>query len=154
MGMEKPEISQCDYKTGRQSVNTSNVLSCHHGRGQARACFADEGTRQTGCPFGRQISIGRHPYSNCINSASAAFTCLSFNYRLAASPHSQSYNSTFSAASLKLAANKPTPILPGTRHCDAVRKNMIHFMNHDGNTSSFSAAGPICTNGFPPNHQT
>src|SRR5437016_2265163 len=123
-------------QTGRQSVNTSNVLSVIMGGGQGTRLFPLTKERaKPAVPLAGKYRIVDIPISNCINSGLRRIYLLTqFN---SASLHrhiSQSYKfDHFSGGFVEILAAEQsftdTSWYQGT--ADAVRKNMIHFMNHD-----------------------
>jgi glucose-1-phosphate adenylyltransferase len=122
--------------TGRQSVNTSNVLSVIMGGGQGTRLFPLTKERaKPAVPLAGKYRLVDIPISNCINSGLRRIYLLTqFN---SASLHrhiSQSYKfDHFSGGFVEILAAEQTftdaSWYQGT--ADAVRKNMIHFMNHD-----------------------
>ena len=122
--------------TGRQSVNTSNVLSVIMGGGQGTRLFPLTKERaKPAVPLAGKYRLVDIPISNCINSGLRRIYLLTqFN---SASLHrhiSQSYKfDHFSGGFVEILAAEQTYTdtswYQGT--ADAVRKNMIHFMNHD-----------------------
>jgi glucose-1-phosphate adenylyltransferase len=123
-------------KTGRQSLNTSNVLSVIMGGGQGTRLFPLTKERsKPAVPLAGKYRLVDIPISNCINSGLRRIYILTqFN---SASLHrhlSQSYKfDHFSGGFVEILAAEQTfadaSWYQGT--ADAVRKNMIHFMNHD-----------------------
>src|SRR5262249_18894648 len=121
---------------GRQSVNTSNVLSVIMGGGQGKRLFPLTKERaKPAVPLAGKYRLVDIPLSNCINSGLRRIYLLNqFN---SASLHrhiSQSYKfDHFSGRVVEILAAEQTYAdaswYQGT--ADAVRKNMIHFMNHD-----------------------
>jgi glucose-1-phosphate adenylyltransferase len=122
--------------TGRQSANTSNVLSVIMGGGQGKRLFPLTKERaKPAVPLAGKYRLVDIPISNCINSGLRRIYLLTqFN---SASLHrhiSQSYKfDHFSGGFVELLAAEQTHTdtswYQGT--ADAVRKNMIHFLNHD-----------------------
>jgi glucose-1-phosphate adenylyltransferase len=122
--------------TGRQSVNTSNVLSVIMGGGQGKRLFPLTKERsKPAVPLAGKYRLVDIPISNCINSGLRRIYLLTqFN---SASLHrhiSQSYKfDHFSGGFVEILAAEQTYTdtswYQGT--ADAVRKNLIHFMNHD-----------------------
>jgi glucose-1-phosphate adenylyltransferase len=122
--------------TGRQSVNTSKVLSVIMGGGQGTRLFPLTKERaKPAVPLAGKYRLVDIPISNCINSGLRRIYLLTqFN---SASLHrhiSQSYKfDHFSGGFVEILAAEQTYAdtswYQGT--ADAVRKNMIHFMNHD-----------------------
>ncbi len=123
-------------KTGRQSANTSNVLSVIMGGGQGTRLFPLTKERaKPAVPLAGKYRLVDIPISNCINSSLRRIYLLTqFN---SASLHrhiSQSYKfDHFSGGFVEILAAEQTfsdtSWYQGT--ADAVRKNMIHFLNHD-----------------------
>src|SRR5690349_17402579 len=123
-------------QTGRQSVNTSNVLSVIMGGGAGTRLFPLTKERaKPAVPLAGKYRLVDIPISNCINSGLRRIYLLTqFN---SASLHrhiSQSYKfDHFSGGFVEILAAEQTYAdtswYQGT--ADAVRKNMIHFMNHD-----------------------
>jgi len=122
--------------TSRQSANTSNVLSVIMGGGQGTRLFPLTKERsKPAVPLAGKYRLVDIPISNCINSGLRRIYLLTqFN---SASLHrhiSQSYKfDHFTGGFVEILAAEPTyadtPWYQGT--ADAVRKNMIHFMNHE-----------------------
>jgi glucose-1-phosphate adenylyltransferase len=123
-------------QTGRQSVNTSNVLSVIMGGGQGTRLFPLTKERaKPAVPLAGKYRLVDIPISNCINSGLRRIYLLTqFN---SASLHrhiSQSYKfDHFSGGFVEILAAEQTYTdtswYQGT--ADAVRKNLIHFLNHD-----------------------
>ena len=123
-------------RTGRQSLNTSNVLSVIMGGGQGSRLFPLTKDRaKPAVPLAGKYRLVDIPISNCINSGLRRIYILTqFN---SASLHrhiSQSYKfDQFSAGFVEVLAAQQTfadtSWYQGT--ADAVRKNLTHFMNHD-----------------------
>ncbi len=123
-------------QTGRQSTNTSNVLSVIMGGGQGKRLFPLTKERaKPAVPLAGKYRLVDIPISNCINSGLRRIYLLTqFN---SASLHrhiSQSYKfDHFSGGFVEILAAEQTYAdaswYQGT--ADAVRKNMIHFLNHD-----------------------
>src|SRR5215216_5519414 len=122
--------------TGRQSINTSSVLSVIVGAFQGKRLFPLTKERaKPAVPLAGKYRVVDIPISNCINSGLRRIYLLTqFN---SASLHrhiSQSYKfDHFSGGFVEILAAEQTYAdtswYQGT--ADAVRKNMIHFMNHD-----------------------
>ena len=122
--------------TGRQSLNTSNVLSVVMGGGQGTRLFPLTKERaKPAVPLAGKYRLVDIPISNCINSGlRRVYVLTQFN---SASLHrhiSQSYKfDHFSGGFVEILAAEQTysdtSWYQGT--ADAVRKNMIHFMNYD-----------------------
>jgi glucose-1-phosphate adenylyltransferase len=123
-------------KTGRQSANTSNVLSVIMGGGQGTRLFPLTKERaKPAVPLAGKYRLVDIPISNCINSGlRRIYLRTQFN---SASLHrhiSQSYKfDHFTGGFVEILAAEQsftdTSWYQGT--ADAVRKNMIHFLNHD-----------------------
>ncbi len=123
-------------QTGRQSINTSNVLSVIMGGGQGTRLFPLTKERaKPAVPLAGKYRLVDIPISNCINSGlRRVYLLTQFN---SASLHrhiSQSYKfDHFSGGFVEILAAEQTfsdtSWYQGT--ADAVRKNMIHFLNHD-----------------------
>lgn len=123
-------------RTGRQTVNTSNVLSVIMGGGQGTRLFPLTKERaKPAVPLAGKYRLVDVPISNCINSGLRRIYLLTqFN---SASLHrhiSQSYKfDHFTGGFVEILAAEQTyqdtSWYQGT--ADAVRKNVIHFRNHD-----------------------
>src|SRR5262252_5020753 len=123
-------------QSGRQSLNTSNVLSVIMGGGQGTRLFPLTKERaKPAVPLAGKYRLVDIPISNCINSGLRRIYLLTqFN---SASLHrhiSQSYKfDHFAGGFVEILAAAPTfsdtSWYQGT--ADAVRKNNIHFRNHD-----------------------
>jgi len=123
-------------QSGRQSLNTSNVLSVIMGGGQGTRLFPLTKERaKPAVPLAGKYRLVDIPISNCINSGlRRVYLLTQFN---SASLHrhiSQSYKfDHFSGGFVELLAAErtyaDTSWYQGT--ADAVRKNTIHFRNHD-----------------------
>jgi glucose-1-phosphate adenylyltransferase len=123
-------------QTGRQSINTSNVLSVIMGGGQGSRLFPLTKERaKPAVPLAGKYRLVDIPISNCINSGLRRIYLLTqFN---SASLHrhiSQSYKfDHFSGGFVEILAAEQTYTdtswYQGT--ADAVRKNLTHFLNHD-----------------------
>ena len=122
--------------TSRQSANTSNVLSVIMGGGQGTRLFPLTKERaKPAVPLAGKYRLVDIPISNCINSGLRRIYLLTqFN---SASLHrhiSQSYKfDHFTGGFVEILAAEQTYAdtswYQGT--ADAVRKNLIHFMNHE-----------------------
>ncbi|HEX3799541.1 MAG TPA: glucose-1-phosphate adenylyltransferase [Verrucomicrobiae bacterium] len=122
-------------QTGRQSVNTSNVLSIIMGGGQGTRLFPLTKERaKPAVPLAGKYRLVDIPISNCINSGLRRIYLLTqFN---SASLHrhiSQSYKfDHFTGGFVEILAAEQTlsdaSWYQGT--ADAVRKNLIHMLNH------------------------
>jgi len=123
-------------QTGRQSHNTSNVLSVIMGGGQGTRLFPLTKERaKPAVPLAGKYRLVDIPISNCINSGlRRVYLLTQFN---SASLHrhiSQAYKfDHFSGGFVEILAAEQTATdttwYQGT--ADAVRKNLIHLMNHD-----------------------
>ncbi|MGD0258289.1 MAG: glucose-1-phosphate adenylyltransferase [Verrucomicrobiota bacterium] len=124
--------------TSRQSANTSNVLSVIMGGGQGTRLFPLTKERsKPAVPLAGKYRLVDIPISNCINSGLRRIYLLTqFN---SASLHrhiSQSYKfDHFTGGFVEILAAEPARLDADTSWyqgtADAVRKNMIHFMNHE-----------------------
>lgn len=123
-------------QSGRQTINTSNVLSVIMGGGQGTRLFPLTKERsKPAVPLAGKYRLVDVPISNCINSGlRRVYLLTQFN---SASLHrhiSQSYKfDHFSGGFVEILAAEQTYAdntwYQGT--ADAVRKNKIHFRNHD-----------------------
>lgn len=123
-------------QTGRQSMNTSNVLSVIMGGGAGTRLFPLTKERaKPAVPLAGKYRLVDIPISNCINSGLRRIYLLTqFN---SASLHrhiSRSYKfDQFSGGFVEILAAEQTYTdttwYQGT--ADAVRKNLTHFLNHD-----------------------
>ena len=119
----------------RQSTNTSNVLSVIMGGGQGKRLFPLTQERaKPAVPLAGKYRLVDIPISNCINSGlRRVYLLTQFN---SASLHrhiAQSYKfDHFTGGFVEILAAEQTATdtswYQGT--ADAVRKNMIHFLNH------------------------
>jgi glucose-1-phosphate adenylyltransferase len=122
--------------TSRQTLNTSNVLSVIMGGGQGTRLFPLTKERaKPAVPLAGKYRLVDIPISNCINSGlRRVYLLTQFN---SASLHrhiTQSYKfDHFSGGFVEILAAEQTYAdtswYQGT--ADAVRKNLIHFMNHE-----------------------
>jgi glucose-1-phosphate adenylyltransferase len=122
-------------QSGRQSINTSNVLSIIMGGGQGKRLFPLTKERaKPAVPLAGKYRLVDIPISNCINSGlRRVYLLTQFN---SASLHrhiSQSYKfDHFSGGFVEILAAEQTlsdaSWYQGT--ADAVRKNLIHILNH------------------------
>src|SRR6266852_4567005 len=122
--------------TGRQSLNTSNVLSVIMGGGQGTRLFPLTRDRsKPAVPLAGKYRLVDIPISNCINSGfQRVYILTQFN---SASLHrhiSQSYKfDHFYGGFVEILAAEQTfsdtSWYQGT--ADAVRKNLVHLLNHD-----------------------
>ena len=123
-------------QTGRQSINTSNVLSVIMGGGAGTRLFPLTRDRaKPAVPLAGKYRLVDIPISNCINSdLRRVYVLTQFN---SASLHrhiSQSYKfDHFSGGFVEILAAEQTftdtTWYQGT--ADAVRKNLAHFLNND-----------------------
>ncbi len=123
-------------QTGRQSINTSNVLSVVMGGGAGTRLFPLTKERaKPAVPLAGKYRLVDIPISNCINSdLRRVYVLTQFN---SASLHrhiSQSYKfDHFSGGFVEILAAEQTftdtTWYQGT--ADAVRKNLAHFLNND-----------------------
>jgi glucose-1-phosphate adenylyltransferase len=120
----------------RQSINTSNVLCVIMGGGQGTRLFPLTKDRaKPAVPFAGKYRIVDVPISNCINSGFRRIYVLTqFNSTSLHRHISQSYKfDQFSSGFVEVLAAQQTFLdtswYEGT--ADAVRKNLIHFLDHD-----------------------
>jgi glucose-1-phosphate adenylyltransferase len=123
-------------QTGRQSSNVSKVLCVIMGGGQGTRLFPLTKERaKPAVPLAGKYRIVDIPISNCINSGFRRIYVLTqFNSTSLHSHISRTYKfDQFSAGFVEILAAQQTfnntSWYEGT--ADAVRKNLIHFMNHD-----------------------
>ncbi len=123
-------------QTGRQSVNTSNVLSVIMGGGQGTRLFPLTKERaKPAVPLAGKYRLVDIPISNCINSGQRRIYLLTqFNSASLHKHIAQSYKfDHFAGGFVEILAAEQTfadaSWYQGT--ADAVRKNRIHFRNHD-----------------------
>ena len=123
-------------RTGRQSTNTSNVLCVIMGGGQGSRLFPLTKERaKPAVPLGGKYRIVDIPISNCINSGYRRIYLLTqFNSTSLHRHISQSYKfDQFTGGFVEILAAQQTLTdaswYEGT--ADAVRKNLINFLNHD-----------------------
>jgi glucose-1-phosphate adenylyltransferase len=122
--------------TSRQSLNTSNVLSVIMGGGQGTRLFPLTKERaKPAVPLAGKYRLVDIPISNCINSGLRRVYLLTMFNSASLHKHiSQSYKfDHFSGGFVEILAAEQTYTdtswYQGT--ADAVRKNLIHFMNHE-----------------------
>src|SRR5664280_1316365 len=122
--------------SGRQPVNTSNVLSVIMGGGQGTRLFPLTKERsKPAVPLAGKYRLVDIPISNCINSRFRRIYILTqFNSTSLHSHISRTYKfDQFSSGFVEILAAQQTfnntSWYQGT--ADAVRKNLIHFLNHD-----------------------
>src|SRR5512136_417996 len=122
--------------TSRQSANTSNVLSVIMGGGQGTRLFPLTKERsKPAVPLAGKYRLVDIPISNCINSGFRRIYILTqFNSTSLHSHISRTYKFVqFTSGFVEILAAQQTLTdtswYEGT--ADAVRKNLIHFLNHD-----------------------
>jgi len=120
----------------RQSLNTSNVLCVIMGGGQGTRLFPLTKDRaKPAVPFAGKYRLVDVPISNCINSGFRRIYVLTqFNSTSLHRHISQSYKfDQFSSGFVEILAAQQTfsdtSWYEGT--ADAVRKNLVHFLDHD-----------------------
>jgi glucose-1-phosphate adenylyltransferase len=123
-------------QTGRQSLNTSNVLCVIMGGGQGTRLFPLTKERsKPAVPLAGKYRLVDIPISNCINSGfRRIFILTQFNSTSLHSHISRTYKfDQFTSGFVEILAAQQTLTnnswYEGT--ADAVRKNLIHFLNHD-----------------------
>ena len=123
-------------QTGRQSLNISKVLCVIMGGGQGSRLFPLTKDRaKPAVPLAGKYRIVDIPISNCINSRFRRIYVLTqFNSTSLHSHISRTYKfDQFSAGFVEIMAAQQTSTTTswyeGT--ADAVRKNLVHFLNHD-----------------------
>ena len=123
-------------RTGRQSTNTSKALCVIMGGGQGSRLFPLTKDRaKPAVPLGGKYRIVDIPISNCINSGFRRIYILTqFNSTSLHRHISQSYKfDQFTGGFVEILAAQQTLTdtswYEGT--ADAVRKNLINFLNHD-----------------------
>lgn len=123
-------------QTGRQSLNLSKVLCVILGGGQGSRLFPLTKDRaKPAVPLAGKYRIVDIPISNCINSQFRRIYVLTqFNSTSLHSHISRTYKfDHFSSGFVEILAAQQTynntSWYEGT--ADAVRKNLVHFMNHD-----------------------
>jgi glucose-1-phosphate adenylyltransferase len=123
-------------QTGRQSLNVSKVLCVIMGGGQGTRLFPLTKERaKPAVPLAGKYRIVDIPISNCINSGFRRIYILTqFNSTSLHSHISRTYKfDHFSSGFVEILAAQQTfnntSWYEGT--ADAVRKNLVHFMNHD-----------------------
>ena len=121
---------------GRQSLNTSNVLCVIMGGGQGTRLFPLTKDRaKPAVPLAGKYRLVDIPISNCINSGFRRIYILTqFNSTSLHSHISRTYKfDQFTSGFVEILAAQQTLTdtswYEGT--ADAVRKNLIHFLNHD-----------------------
>jgi glucose-1-phosphate adenylyltransferase len=123
-------------KTGRQSLNVSKVLCVIMGGGQGTRLFPLTKDRaKPAVPLAGKYRLVDIPISNCINSGFRRIYILTqFNSTSLHGHISRTYKfDQFSAGFVEILAAQQTftnaSWYEGT--ADAVRKNLVHFLNHD-----------------------
>ena len=123
-------------QTGRQSINISKVLCVIMGGGQGSRLFPLTKDRaKPAVPLAGKYRIVDIPISNCINSHFRRIYILTqFNSTSLHSHISRTYKfDQFSSGFVEILAAQQTfnntSWYEGT--ADAVRKNLVHFLNHD-----------------------
>src|SRR5580658_849330 len=123
-------------QTGRQSLNTSNVLCVIMGGGQGTRLFPLTKDRaKPAVPLAGKYRLVDIPISNCINSGFRRIYVLTqFNSASLHGHISRTYKfDQFTSGFVEILAAQQTPTntswYEGT--ADAVRKNLTHFLNHD-----------------------
>jgi glucose-1-phosphate adenylyltransferase len=123
-------------QTGRQSLNTSNVLCVIMGGGQGTRLFPLTKERsKPAVPLAGKYRLVDIPISNCINSGFRRIYILTqFNSTSLHSHISRTYKfDQFTSGFVEILAAQQTLTnnswYEGT--ADAERKNLIHFLNHD-----------------------
>jgi glucose-1-phosphate adenylyltransferase len=125
-------------QTGRQSLNTSNVLCVIMGGGEGKRLFPLTKDRaKPAVPIAGKYRLVDIPISNCINSGfRRVYVLTMFNSASLHSHISRTYKFdvfTGRRGFVEILAAAPTPTntswYEGT--ADAVRKNLIHFLSND-----------------------
>jgi glucose-1-phosphate adenylyltransferase len=123
-------------QTGRQSLNTSNVLCVIMGGGQGKRLFPLTKDRaKPAVPLAGKYRLVDIPISNCINSGFRRIYVLTqFNSTSLHGHISRTYKfDQFTSGFVEILAAQQTLTntswYEGT--ADAVRKNLTHFLNHD-----------------------
>jgi glucose-1-phosphate adenylyltransferase len=123
-------------QTGRQSLNTSNVLCVIMGGGQGSRLFPLTKDRaKPAVPLAGKYRLVDIPISNCINSGFRRIYILTqFNSTSLHGHISRTYKfDPFTSGFVEILAAQQTftntSWYEGT--ADAVRKNLVHFLNHD-----------------------
>lgn len=123
-------------QTGRQSLNTSNVLSVVMGGGQGTRLFPLTKDRaKPAVPLAGKYRLVDIPISNCINSGfRRVYVLTQFNSASLHSHISRTYKfDQFTTGFVEILAAQQTPTNTGWYEgtADAVRKNLVHFLSHD-----------------------
>jgi glucose-1-phosphate adenylyltransferase len=123
-------------QTGRQSLNTSAVLCVIMGGGQGTRLFPLTKDRsKPAVPLAGKYRLVDIPISNCINSGfRRVYILTQFNSTSLHSHISRTYKfDQFTSGFVEILAAQQTLTntswYEGT--ADAVRKNLVHFLNHD-----------------------
>ncbi|MEK7706980.1 MAG: sugar phosphate nucleotidyltransferase, partial [Verrucomicrobiota bacterium] len=122
--------------TSRQSIKTSNVLCVIMGGGQGARLFPLTKDRaKPAVPLAGKYRLVDVPISNCINSGFRRIYILTqFNSTSLHRHISQSYKfDQFSGGLVEILAAQQT-LTDATWYegtADAVRKNLVHFLNHE-----------------------
>ncbi|HEU5395942.1 MAG TPA: glucose-1-phosphate adenylyltransferase, partial [Verrucomicrobiae bacterium] len=123
-------------QSGRQSLNTSNILSVVMGGGQGTRLFPLTKDRaKPAVPLAGKYRLVDIPISNCINSGLRRIYVLTqFNSASLHGHISRTYKfDQFTSGFVEILAAQQTLTntswYEGT--ADAVRKNLVHFLNHD-----------------------
>jgi glucose-1-phosphate adenylyltransferase len=123
-------------QTGKQSLNTSNVLSVIMGGGEGKRLFPLTKDRaKPAVPLAGKYRLVDIPISNCINSGfRRVYILTQFNSASLHSHISRTYKfDQFTTGFVEILAAQQTPTntswYEGT--ADAVRKNLIHFLSHE-----------------------
>jgi glucose-1-phosphate adenylyltransferase len=123
-------------QTGKQSLNTSNVLCVVMGGGQGTRLFPLTKDRaKPAVPLAGKYRIVDIPISNCINSGfRRVYVLTQFNSASLHSHISRTYKfDQFTTGFVEILAAQQTlnntSWYEGT--ADAVRKNLVHFLSHD-----------------------
>ncbi|MGH7976381.1 MAG: glucose-1-phosphate adenylyltransferase [Limisphaerales bacterium] len=123
-------------RSGRQSLNTSNVLCVIMGGGQGTRLFPLTKDRaKPAVPLAGKYRLVDIPISNCINSGFRRIYILTqFNSTSLHGHISRTYKfDQFTSGFVEILAAQQTLTntswYEGT--ADAVRKNLVHFLNHD-----------------------
>jgi glucose-1-phosphate adenylyltransferase len=123
-------------QTGRQSLNLSKVLCVILGGGAGTRLFPLTRDRaKPAVPLAGKYRIVDIPISNCINShfrriyVLTQFNSMSLHGHISRSYKFDQFSSGFVEILAAQQTNTDTSWYEGT--ADAVRKNLVHFMNHD-----------------------
>ncbi len=123
-------------QTGRQSLNTSNVLCVIMGGGKGTRLFPLTKDRaKPAVPIAGKYRLVDIPISNCINSGfRRVYVLTMFNSASLHSHISRTYKfDQFTTGFVEILAAQQTPTNTGWYEgtADAVRKNLVHFLSHD-----------------------